>query len=107
MVAVQVVVCNTGCFCKHPGAAATVLTGKRPRLSCTPDPNCLFPRLLSHASTHTITHTINSHHYCVLHPNVQLMHVLVAAAMWQMHLGATADYRTVSGLLDSSTQCAA
>ena len=33
------------------------------------------------------------------------MHVLVAAAMWQLHLGAAADYRTVSALLDGSMQC--
>ncbi|EFN56054.1 hypothetical protein CHLNCDRAFT_52154 [Chlorella variabilis] len=35
----------------------------------------------------------------------QIMHVLVAAAMWQLHLGAAADYRTVSALLDGSMQC--
>jgi hypothetical protein len=33
------------------------------------------------------------------------MHVLVAAAMWQLHLGASADYRTVNALLDGTAQC--
>ena len=38
-------------------------------------------------------------------PCLQLMHVLVAAAMWQLHLGASADYRTVNALLDGTAQC--
>ncbi|KAL4451534.1 hypothetical protein ABPG75_007196 [Micractinium tetrahymenae] len=35
----------------------------------------------------------------------QLMHVLVAAAMWQLHLGATADYHTMTALLSGAAQC--
>lgn len=33
------------------------------------------------------------------------MHVLVAAAMWQLHLGATADYQTMTALLSGAAQC--
>ena len=38
-------------------------------------------------------------------PCLQLMHLLVAAAMWQLHLGSAADYRSVSALLDGTAQC--
>ncbi|KAL4428814.1 hypothetical protein ABPG77_005252 [Micractinium sp. CCAP 211/92] len=43
-----------------------------------------------------LDHLLNSH---------QLMHVLVAAAMWQLHLGATADYHSVTALLSGAAQC--
>lgn len=42
---------------------------------------------------------------CVLTPALQIMHVLVAAAMWQLHLGATADYHTVTDLLSGAAHC--
>lgn len=35
----------------------------------------------------------------------QIMHVLVALAMWQLHLGADADHRRFSALLDGSLSC--
>jgi hypothetical protein len=35
----------------------------------------------------------------------QIMHVLVALAMWQLHLGAAADHRRFSALLDGSLSC--
>lgn len=37
----------------------------------------------------------------------QLMHVLVAVAMWQLHLGATKDYHTVQALLAGTAHCPA
>jgi hypothetical protein len=37
----------------------------------------------------------------------QLMHVLVAAAMWQLHLGAAQDYSTIAALADGSMSCPA
>lgn len=43
-----------------------------------------------------LDHLLNSH---------QIMHVLVAAAMWQLHLGATADYHTVTDLLSGAAHC--
>lgn len=39
------------------------------------------------------------------HPTPQLMHVLVAAAMWQLHLGAAADYRAVVALESGEARC--
>ena len=38
---------------------------------------------------------------------VQIMHVLAAAAMWQLHLGASADYRTVAALQTGAASCPA
>ncbi|PSC76465.1 progestin and adipoQ receptor family member 4 [Micractinium conductrix] len=37
----------------------------------------------------------------------QIMHVLAAAAMWQLHLGASADYRTVAALQTGAASCPA
>ncbi|KAI3437658.1 hypothetical protein D9Q98_000108 [Chlorella vulgaris] len=50
------------------------------------DPGCAAP----------LDYLLNSH---------QIMHLLVAVAMWQLHLGATADYHTVSALLAGTEQC--
>jgi len=43
-------------------------------------------------------------HNALLCP-LQIMHVLVALAMWQLHLGADADHRRFSALMDGSLAC--
>lgn len=35
------------------------------------------------------------------------MHVLVALAMWQLHLGASAEHQRLTALLDGSLACPA
>lgn len=43
----------------------------------------------------------------LLLPTPQIMHVLVALAMWQLHLGADAEHQRLTALLDGSLACPA
>lgn len=57
--------------------------------------------------SHSSQQVVQCQHAPCCCPAPQIMHVLVALAMWQLHLGADAEHQRLTALLDGSLACPA